>query len=171
MWWPGRFRGCGSPCNLLLLLLRFMRWLTRHPAVAPLWLGCPVVAPLWLGCPVVAPRYSQCCSAVVLWLSRVPPSVPAAKRHVFAANVSMSSPVSQPSRHGHRRVSVMKKLVGCLVPWLFRGCQMLVSVRLTGENIQHKRTLSCGPCGTCSKCVYVCVYVLTWCSLEKFKGQ
>ena len=141
-----------------------MRWLVAYAAVAGLFFcfSCASFAGWVLSprCPKVVPRYSKCCSAVVLWLSRVPPSVPAAKRHVFAANVSMSSPVSQPSRHGHRRVSVMKKLVGCLVPWLFRGCQMLVSVRLTGENKQHKRTLSCGPCGTCSKCV--CMYVYTF---------
>ena len=128
----GRFRGCGSPYNLLLLLLRFMRWL-GCPVVAPLWLGCPVVAPLWLGCPVVAPRYSQCCSAVVLWLSRVPPSVPAAKRHAFAANVPMSSPVFQPRRHGHRRVSVVPKLSRVLsrvvVPRLSGACECTVDGR------------------------------------------
>ena len=119
----GRFRGCGSPYNLLLLLLRFMRWLTRYP----------VVAPLWLGCPVVAPRYSQCCSAVVLWLPRVPPIVPAAKRHDFAASVPMSSPVFQPCRHGHRRVSVVPKLSRVLssavVPRLSGACECTVDGR------------------------------------------
>ena len=48
--------------------------------------------------------------------------------------------------------------VSCPV-WLFRGCQVLVSVRLTGDNKQHKRTLSCGPCGNCSKCVCVCIRI------------
>ena len=48
--------------------------------------------------------------------------------------------------------------VSCPV-WLFRGCQVLVSVRLTGDNKQHKRTLSCGPRGNCSKCVRVCIRI------------
>ena len=84
-------------------------------------------------CPKVAPRYSQCCSAVVLWLSRVPPSVPAAKRHAFAANVPMSSPVFQPRRHGHRRVSVVPKLSRVLsrvvVPRLSGACECTVDGR------------------------------------------
>ena len=46
---------------------------------------------------------------------------------------------------------------------------MLGSVRLTGDNKQQKRALSCGPRGNCSKCV--CVYVLTQCLREKFNGK
>ena len=84
-------------------------------------------------CPKVVPRYSWCCSAVVLWLSRVPPSVPAAKRHAFAANVPMSSPVFQPCRHGHRRVSVVPKLSRVLsrvvVPRLSGACECTVDGR------------------------------------------
>ena len=51
----GRFRGCGSPYNLLLLLLRFMRWLW-----VVLWLPRSGWVVLWL------PRSGW----VVLWLPR-----------------------------------------------------------------------------------------------------